>query len=244
MEILRKYPEKLLFGHGHDTLQKACAMFANFWAMFQKLQPDHPAYRDRASCLERCIPLFCHADEGTSFRRTGILQVMWGPVLNSHFNSDHHAFLFTSLHTDVYKSDNRGYELGNACLDSIMEAFVAEANAGYTDGVTLASEQQPLYLVFVAQEGDLPAVAKLYHCYRSYAHVPNACCFWCEANDRDKPYADFRQSAAWRGTVNLSLPWRNVAPVHGLVGANRGLFWQKTFFMSFIWVLPGLVLRV
>ena len=234
-EILRRYPEKLLFGYGHDSLDMACAMFARFWAMFQKLQPDHPIYsdRNRRSCLERCIPVFCHADEGTSFRRTGILQVMWGPVLKSHFNSDHHAFLFTSLHTDVYKSANRGYELGNMCLDSLIKAFTAEANAGYTNGVAVASEQQPMYLVFVAQEGDLPAVAKLYHCYRSYAHVPNSCCFWCEANDREKPYADFRRTAAWRPTVNMSLPWRNLAPAHVLVGANRALFLAKDIFHVF-----------
>ena len=233
MEILRKYPEKLLFGYGHDTLDLACAKFERFWAMFQKLQPDHPVYRDRGSCLRRCIPVFCHADEGTSFRRTGILQVMWGPVLKSHFNSDHHAFLFTSLHTDVYKSANRVYELGNACLDSLMKAFAEEANAGYTNGVTLPLEQEPMYLVFVAQEGDLPAVAKLYHCYRSYAHAPNECCFWCEANDREKPYSDFRQTAAWRSTVNISLPWRNSAPTHAIVGANRTQFLAKDIFHVF-----------
>ena len=103
-EILRDYPEILFCGHGYDQLEKVQATFSTFWERFRHTWPKHPVFEVHHNDLHRCIPCRIHSDEGTSFRKAGIFQQSWGPVIKSGPASWRHCFFYTCLLAQHYKA--------------------------------------------------------------------------------------------------------------------------------------------
>ena len=106
-EILRDYPKLLLFGHEYTDLMKVESELAQFWARFRSTWADHDVFITHGDHLQRCIPIRMHADEGTSFRRAGIYQQSWGPILKAGLRSSLHCFFYAAMLADDYKDATR-----------------------------------------------------------------------------------------------------------------------------------------
>ena len=109
-----------------------------------------------------------------------------------------------------------------------MMHFVHEARDCFYDGVP--SLHGKFFLVFLRLEGDLPAQGKLAHSARNFTNDPNPMCPWCLADDRDVPFADLRECAAWRATTGSVPPWGSISPLHFLPGGNEEQFLAKDLF--------------
>jgi len=67
-------------GHllGGLSLQEAKGTLLSFWSKYRALFPQHQLWGDvdcRKKDLSRCLPIYLHGDEGTSYKRGGILIV-------------------------------------------------------------------------------------------------------------------------------------------------------------------------
>ncbi|CAE7488188.1 unnamed protein product [Symbiodinium natans] len=227
-EILVEHPQLLFFGHGYDQLQHVQATLRTFWERFKHVWPGHEVYSLHGARLGQCIPCRIHADEGTSFRQSGIYQQSWGPILKSGSASSAHCFFYSCALAEAYKEFHAGFAAGNKTLDSITGHFVAEANDCFYNGVRGLTGQW--YLVFLRLEGDLPAQAKLMHSARNFTNAPNQMCPWCLADDRDVPFGDHRNCAGWRATTSSEKPWASPSPLHLLPGGNMEQFMAKDLF--------------
>ena len=222
-ELLCKRPGVLLNGHDLGDLNAIHGCFRRFWRVFKKHYPHHPVYTDHSN-LEWCIPCKIHIDEGTGVRKHPILQVSWSPVFQ-------HKYIYWScLPHELYKAANQGWERGNPVVDSLLQQFTAMARSVYFTGISAGANR--FYLVWTATEGDLPALAKSFHCKRNFGREPNECCFWCEASDHsdDMAFANLRPSAGWRNTIGESRPWTTTGGLADLPGAGHELFLGKDVF--------------
>lgn len=65
---------------GRNSILEAGSMLELFWSRFQPLYPSHDLFRDVAAGkkqLSRCIPIYWHGDEGTTYKRGGVLVGSW-----------------------------------------------------------------------------------------------------------------------------------------------------------------------
>ena len=65
---------RLLGGCG--SLKKAAPMLTSFWNKYRVLFPRHHLWKDvdeQKKSLSRCIPVYLHGDEGTYYRKSGVL---------------------------------------------------------------------------------------------------------------------------------------------------------------------------
>ena len=102
-EILAHHPHLLFFGHGYKDLATVEATLSTFWTRFRHVWPHHEVYSLHRARLCRCIPCRIHADEGTSFRRAGIYQQSWGPVLKAAPASWAHCYFYSCVLLELYK---------------------------------------------------------------------------------------------------------------------------------------------
>ena len=60
---------------GGYSLEESRLTLGLFWERYRAQFPEHDLFKDeaKAACLHRCIPLYCHGDEGTTYKRKGIL---------------------------------------------------------------------------------------------------------------------------------------------------------------------------
>ena len=221
-EILKKFPQKLLFGNCEGDSPQVGDTLKQFWRSFRAIRPGHPVFQDHADELHRVIPCRLHMDEGTSHRKHAVMQVSWGPILKDGAASVNHCFYFTSILGDSYKEDHCGYAAGNSILDAISRHLAIHCKQAYYTGMELGSER--FYLAWIGLEGDLPAQARVLHLVRHFTCAPNKCCPWCLADDRDTPYADFRPTARWKRTVGVQQPWTTPSPLLSIPGADTAEF--------------------
>ena len=230
-EIMRKFPEQLMGGWALHDITMFEGELEQFWTRFKWTWPDHPVYQDHAGAdLKRCIPCRIHCDEGTGVRRTGIMQISWGPIIKRAPGSAFHCFFYSCIHSDVYKDFNQGYKGGNKTLDDVMECFVAEALDAYWKGVQGPAECGKFFLVFLRQEGDLPAQAKIWHLERAFTNFPNPMCSWCMADGYEIDFADLRQNSLWRASSYKVKPWGTNSPMLNLPGGTSEIFLAKDLF--------------
>lgn len=221
--ILEFCPAKLLGGHTGDSLKAFEDDLTTFWNTYSKVNPSHPVFKDFPNRC-RCIPCKLHSDEGTGLRKSAVQQYSWGPVLHDSPNSLDRYYFFSCINAEQYKKFHTGtYATGNMMLDDICEHFAKQATQAYTEGI-LSEALGRFHLVWIGLEGDLPAHARCYRLKRHFSCAPNRMCPWCEADDLQVPFTDFRDSAVWRGTVNGSLPWESQGPFCQIPGGNSAKF--------------------
>lgn len=225
-EILTEFPEKLLFGHKFNKKEDMGAVrktLLGFWENYKHLGSSHPVYLDHADDLHRVIPCRIHMDEGTSHRKHAVMQMSWGPIMKSQPGSAHHCFYFTSILAEAYKDENVGYEPGNSILDQLATHLANHCKQAYYIGMPMKDGGR-FFLAFLGMEGDLPAQARFMHFTRHWNCVPNPCCPHCLADDKDRSYADFRESAAWRTTTGEERPWTVPSPLLKIPGCINESF--------------------
>ena len=223
-EVARSFPKKLLNGLELANMDAIHGCFRSFWRVYQKHNSLHPVYTDHKARLQWCVPCKLHMDEGTGVRKHPILQVSWSPVFQPYY------MLWSCLPHSAYKQFHQGYELGNPVVDSLLHHFTTMARSVYFDGIQIGSHK--FWLVWIAAEGDLPALSKCFHCKRNFGREPNECCFWCEAHDRTEgmAFSNFRVSAEWRDTIGQSRPWSVPGVLCDIPGADHEAFLSKDVF--------------
>ena len=225
-EIFRNYEEKLFAGR---SVESAHGLFARFWRTFRQVQPECKVFQVHSrDTLKFCIPCKLHVDEGTGVRKSAVLQCSWGPILASGGASWLRYFFWTCMGHESYRHLNVGFECGNKVVDSLMEAFTAEAISAMETGIT--TKHGTFYLCFVCVEGDLPAQAKVFHCKRNFQCVPNAMCPWCSADGTEIPFTDVRAGASWKSTVGRDVPWTNRPALADLTRKGDANFLAKDIF--------------
>lgn len=62
---------------GDRSLKEARPLLAQFWKLYQGICPRHDVFtaQHTKGCLDRCLPLYIHGDEGTTYKRKGVLIV-------------------------------------------------------------------------------------------------------------------------------------------------------------------------
>ena len=80
--FLRALARQNDFSHllgGHRCLEDAKDALDVFWSRFWQICPQHDVFKavgdGRIPTLSRCLPLYIHGDEGTTYRRSGVLVV-------------------------------------------------------------------------------------------------------------------------------------------------------------------------
>ena len=77
-DFLRSLHKTNDLGHllGGHSLKEAKPVLLNFWGKYKAAYPKHQLWDHIAATgkdISKCIPLFLHGDEGTSFKKGGIL---------------------------------------------------------------------------------------------------------------------------------------------------------------------------
>jgi len=61
---------------GGKSVEEAKPLLTLFWSRYKKVFPRHALFSDtKASCLDKCIPILVHGDEGTTYKKKGVLIV-------------------------------------------------------------------------------------------------------------------------------------------------------------------------
>ena len=61
---------------GGKSLEEAKPLLKLFWSRYREAFPKHALFQDpKAHCLERCLPILVHGDEGTTFKKKAVLIV-------------------------------------------------------------------------------------------------------------------------------------------------------------------------
>lgn len=62
---------------GIKSVQEAAPILREFWRRFEALFPSHQVFSAEAGSLQSCVPIYVHGDEGTTFKRQGVLVMSW-----------------------------------------------------------------------------------------------------------------------------------------------------------------------
>ncbi|CAE7265539.1 unnamed protein product [Symbiodinium microadriaticum] len=151
--------------HGHEA-----ADYARFWADWQKLQPDHPVYEVHAGRLDKVVPIWIHADEGTSQKKKGLMVLSWQPLLgqgtqrkpDSSLNflgpSVSTRLLFSVMSTQLYNTASKKKRL--MALTDVFARNLADCFERPIDVAWNGTSEQ-IYLCCLGMKGDWPALIKL-----------------------------------------------------------------------------------
>ena len=61
---------------GGKNIGEAKSTMKVFWDRYRKIVPHHGIFKSKlAGQLQNCLPLFCHGDEGTGYKKKGVLVV-------------------------------------------------------------------------------------------------------------------------------------------------------------------------
>lgn len=133
----------------------------------------------------------------------------------------------------------------NETMSKLLSAFAADAEELLHQGI--GEGEQKVWLVHLANKGDLPALAKIGRFFRSFSHVPKAAtskkpgrgvCWRClagqerdDANNRVAlPYEDVTCHPVWEPSIGQELPWTN--PPSILKGLGLSDFHSIEFFQT------------
>ena len=64
---------------GGKTLEESAPTLKVFWHRYRQQFPSHQLFECsvKSTQLERCLPIYLHGDEGTHFKRKGVLILAW-----------------------------------------------------------------------------------------------------------------------------------------------------------------------
>ena len=228
---------------GVNSFDKMKVVLKEFWKRYRDVHPGHGIFHlfdSGAVPCDRTIPFYSHTDEGRSYKHIGI----W--VMSSHGvlgrgtqafvdSGDHRKplgenefglnflgstwttqFIFTTMLKTVYNKHPDAQE-------ALIKLYAQDVSELLYDGVVSRNGDYKIHLMHLSTKGDLPALAKLGQCKRSYAHVPRAAasrstcpgiCHLClagveagGAHVRSIPFEDMGMGAAWIETLASVVPW-------------------------------------
>ncbi|CAE7853363.1 unnamed protein product [Symbiodinium microadriaticum] len=151
---------------GHDETD-----FADFWQRFKTLQPQHPVFDKHRKRLGRVIPIWGHADEGTSQKKRALMILQWQPILgygtsrggtglNYVGASVTTRFLYSVMAGRLYNST---LSAKKKRLKLLVSAFARDVGSCFDCPVRVVHEGEikDVFLCMLGLKGDWPALAKL-----------------------------------------------------------------------------------
>lgn len=103
----------------------------SFWALFRKVQPNHPIYQKGPEVWARCIPFQYHGDEGRGKLRRSVLICSYAPALQWKG----HSFLSRLLATVMPGERYACTEDGRETLEVLHAAMAADLIELFEDGL-------------------------------------------------------------------------------------------------------------
>ena len=203
---------------GHDAVD-----YARFWEDWNTVQPDHPVFDLHSGHLHQVVPIWVHADEGTSQKKKGLMVLSWQGVLGrgtqrqptSSLNylgpSVSTRCLFSVMSTQLYSKESKRKR-----LLKLAERFAMDLKDCFEQpiDVNINGEASQVYLCCLAMKGDWPALIKLGNLRRHHLRVTwskaagAGICHYCKAGMAGHPAwhdVSYRHIAAMR--VDAPTPW-------------------------------------
>ena len=123
----------------------------NFWDRYRELEPTHPVFKQHAGRLCDVVPTLCHADEGTSQKKRGIMIMNIQPLIGSGTSrggaglnfvgqSITTRFLYTTMASKLYG----GKKSGRLC--SLVDHLATELKSCFEDPVKVFVRGKPRQL--------------------------------------------------------------------------------------------------
>ena len=215
----------------------------NFWDRYRELDPTHPVFIQHAGRLCDVVPTLCHADEGTSQKKRGIMIMNIQPLIGSGTSRDGSGlnfvgqsittrFLYTTMASKLYG----GKKSGRLC--SLVDHLATELKSCFEDPVKVFVRGKPrqLYFCCLGLKGDWPALTKLGQLSRHHLRDSNinspGICHLCKAGQEGFPWHcwDFNSMKAMHN--NPSEPFRTVGggPLTSIVPQPSGPGGKARFF--------------
>ena len=145
--------------------------FAEFWAKFKTVQPDHPVFTKHRKHLGRVIPVWGHADEGTSQKKRAIMILQWQPRLghgtsrggkglNYVGSSVTTRFLYSVMVGKLYMSK---IPRKRKRLTDLVACFAKDMASCFETPLQVLHEGEckEVFLCMIGMKGDWPALIKL-----------------------------------------------------------------------------------
>ena len=229
-------------------------LLEEFWHRYEQVHPAHDIFRlsrEGRVTLRETIPVFCHVDDGRTYkskglfvlsvhgalgqgtaaykRRVGVQKTIMkkNPMgMNYIGNTWGTHFIFCSLLRQAMADDD-------TLLDRVLSVFSKDMEDLAIKGVQNTRGDARLHVQLLAVKGDLPALSKVGKFERHYLRAPkranskNPCigiCWLCRAGQENPshiPYEDFRECSEWRRTFLSDKPWPTRPAIMGSMPVDQ-----------------------
>lgn len=181
----------------------------SFWERYRAIEPTHPVFEVHANNLANVVPTLCHADEGTSQKKRGIMIMNIQPLIGSgtsrggaglNFIGQSLAtrFLYTTMASKLYGGKKSGR------LRSLVYHLAHELKHCFENpiDVLIRGERRQIYFACLAMKGDWPALTKMGRLCRHHLRDSNksspGICHLCKAGQDGFPWHlwDFKSMQA------------------------------------------------
>ena len=150
---------------GHDETD-----YALFWKKFEKNQPKHPVFTKHAKHLGMVIPVWLHADEGTSIKKRALMIIQWQPVLGYGTSRGGSGLNFVGVSVTtrfLYGVMTGRVYMGSVAkgkrLQALTTAFATDLADCFETPLRVVhdGEARDVYLCPIGFKGDWPALVKM-----------------------------------------------------------------------------------
>ena len=203
---------------GHDETD-----FADFWRRFQTVQPQHPVFTQHRKRLGRVIPIWAHADEGTSQKKRAIMILQWQPLLgygtsrggkglNYVGASVTTRFLYSVMAGRLYNSKLAAKKKR---LKTLVSCFARDVGSCFDTPIQAVEEGEvkQVFLCMLGLKGDWPALTKLgqltrHHLRHTWVNMDgHGICHMCNGGRLGHEWHNVSYDNMVRMKENVPPPW-------------------------------------
>ena len=259
----------LLSGLVRPDEEREASIWTAFWKNFEKQVPQHPIFaraRSGEVCLERCVAVVAHGDEGRSKKKSAFLVLNIHSVLgrgiqpglrkaakkqynkmlpNFYGHSYTTRFLFAALPKGDYTGKN------SYVFDNLMRNLAEELSYIQLEGFEDTARKKKFWAVCLGMTGDWPWLTKCGNLQRSYSNVSKhadsgggnrrACggiCHLCRAGQPGVPFEEINtRNPGWKQTVLEQTPFADEIPFEFVPHPPNELPLFFHFDLSHVWHL-------
>eukprot|EP00438_Fugacium_kawagutii_P033632 Skav229855 [mRNA] locus=scaffold148:52700:57870:+ [translate_table: standard] len=249
---------------GVATWEQMEVTLSEFWSRYRQLHPQHEIFSSDLD-FRHAVPVFSHTDEGRSYKHAAIWVLSThgciGRGTKEYVDKKKHLlplarrsmglnflgstwsnqFMFCTMLREV-ATEHPG------SMQKLLEIYAEDMAMLARDGVSNKRGDRHVWLVHLANKGDLPALSKVAGLKRNHAHVPRAAaskkfcqgiCHFCLAGRESArpettfPYEDTSLHPKWGPTFEQELPWETEPAV--LKDLPMNPVQRASFFVTDVW---------
>lgn len=68
---------------GDKSLADSRKTLSLFWSRYREHQPHHDVFTNKNHCLDRCVPMYVHGDEGQTYKKKAVLIISFQSALGT-----------------------------------------------------------------------------------------------------------------------------------------------------------------